>query len=106
GCVSAPSNNIYVLYVGINTNAAGHFELFPVPSNGLFTATMAWPKAEMFTLRVYNSFGSLMFEQKDVLVNGSTKHKIDLSTAPAGIYTVTFTSGSDQINRKMIITRK
>jgi len=106
GCASDTSNNIYVLWTGINTIAAGQFELYPVPSNGLFTATMIWPKTELITIRVFNSFGSLMFEKKDILVKGSSKHLIDLSTAPAGMYTVTFTSGTNQVNRKMIINRK
>jgi len=106
GCSSNRSNSLNVIFDRIVNATAGKFEIFPVPSIGLFTTTIAWPKAEIFTIRVYNSIGNLMLEKKDISVNGSTKHVIDLSTAPAGMYTVTFTSGTNQVNRKIIISSK
>lgn len=83
----------------------GKFELYPVPSKGSFTASIDWPKSAKFTIRVFNSAGKLMFEKKNILVNGNAKPFIDMSTAASGTYTVIFTSGNDQVNRKMIITR-
>ena len=104
GCSSEPSNTI--LFTGITATATkGNFEIFPVPSNGLFTATMAWPSAETFSIRVYNSIGSLVFEKKDILVNGVTKQVVDLRPMPNGMYSVTFTSGTNNIIRKVMVNR-
>jgi parallel beta-helix repeat protein len=105
GCSSPVSNILNVIGDGINDIAAGQFELYPVPSKGLFMATMTWPKAEMFTIRVYNGAGSLMYEKKDIMVNGRATHLIDLSNAPDGVYMVTFSSGKSQMIKKMIINR-
>ncbi len=105
GCLSPASNILKIIGTGISEITEGKFELYPVPSSGLFMATMTLPKAEMFTIHVYNSMGSLQYEKKDLLVNGSAEQLIDLSNAPDGVYTVTFTSTKSQIIRKMIINR-
>lgn len=106
GVASGPSNIVNVIYVGISTVEAGQFGLYPNPSNGLFTASLTWPTTEMFTIRVYNNLGSLMFEQKDILVDGSARQLVDLSAAPNGIYTVSFTSGNSRVIRKIIINHQ
>jgi hypothetical protein len=105
GCPSDTSNHIYVIYDGITTTTTGKFELSPVPSNGLFVATMSWPSAANFTIRVYNNIGSQVFEMKDVQVNGSTKQVIDMQKVPSGMYTVVFTTGNNRVIRKMVINR-
>lgn len=107
GCSSEPSNSIIVLDVSIPNAITGQFEVFPIPSDGLFTATIAWPSAEIFTIRVYNNIGSLVYEKKDIEVNGTTRQQtIDMRPVPSGMYTVTFTSGTNQVIRKMVINRK
>jgi len=103
GCPSEPSNTI--LFTGVSVSSKGKFEIFPIPSNGVFTATMVWPSSELFSIRVYNSIGSLVFEKKDILVNGITKQTVDLRPMPSGMYTVTFTTGSNNIIRKVMISR-
>jgi hypothetical protein len=105
GCPSPVSNSISVLFTGITVPAVGKFVLSPVPSNGLFTATMSWPGQEIFTIRVYNNIGGLVYENKNVLVDGSAKQTIDLRNASSGMYTVLFTSGSNRITRKILINR-
>ena len=103
GCSSEPSNSLVVVNVGITNPSAGQFEIFPVPSDGLFTAILASPSAEIFTIRVFNNIGILVFEKKDVQVNGTANQTIDLRPVPSGIYTVTFTSGTSQVVRKIMI---
>lgn len=97
---------VYSSIIGLPKSVnPGTFELYPVPSNGLFTASIEWPKSAKFTIRVYNSAGKLMFEKHNILVDGKSKQFIDMSTTAAGTYTVVFTSGNNQVSRKMIITR-
>ena len=105
GCSSAESNKISISFVGISSPATAKFDLSPVPSNGSFIATMWWPTEENFTIRVYNNLGSVVFEKKDVLVNGITKEIIDMQPVLSGLYTVVFTTGINQVVRKMIINR-
>ena len=105
GCSSEVSNSLVVVNVGIANPSAGQFEIFPVPSDGLFTAILASPSAELFTIRVYNNIGILVFEKKDVQVNGTTNQTIDMRPVPSGIYTVAFTSGTSQVVRKIMIKR-
>jgi hypothetical protein len=112
--VLQPGNNIsgsarltvYSSITGLSKSVkTGKFYLYPVPSKGTFTASIDWPTSAKFTICVYNSAGRLMFEKKNILVNGNAKPFIDMSSAASGTYTVIFTSGNEQINRKMIITR-
>ena len=105
GCSSDPSSFLNVIYTRIANPSSGQFKIFPVPSNGLFTAILVSPSAELFTIRVYNNIGMLIFEMKDVQVNGTSNQTIDMRPVPSGIYTVTFTSGTSQVVRKMLIKR-
>lgn len=106
GCASDPSNSINVVDVNIANPTTGQFEIFPIPSDGLFTATLAWPTSQMFNIQVYNNIGSLVFEKKDIPVNGTSKQTIDMRPVPSGMYTVIFTSGVNQVIRKMMVNRK
>lgn len=102
-CSSDTSNKIIVLWTRIMDVQTGNFELYPVPCNGLFTASMTYPKTETFAIRVYNNLGVLVFNENDIKVDGTTKYLIDLSTEPSGMYFVTFTTGIIQVNRKIVI---
>jgi len=105
GCPSLPSNSLLYLFNSLINQTSGQFEIYPVPNNGLFTASVTWPNAETFTMRIYNNIGSLVFEKKDVPLNGTTRQTIDMRVVPSGMYMVTFTSGTNQIIRKMVVTR-
>ncbi len=105
GCPSLPSNSLLYLFNSLINQTSGQFEIYPVPNNGLFTASVTWPNAETFTMRIYNNIGSLVFEKKDVPLNGTTRQTIDMRPVPSGMYMVTFTSGTNQIIRKMVVNR-
>lgn len=105
GCSSEPSNSLIISHEAIVNAKAGQVEIFPVPSNGLFTATIASPSSELFTIRAYNSIGSLVFEKKDVAVNGTARQTIDMRNQPSGVYTVIFSTGGNQFMRKMMINQ-
>ncbi len=40
GCSSGASNSMIVINVGLQNLASAQLEIFPVPSNGLFTASI------------------------------------------------------------------
>ena len=81
----------------------GRIEIYPVPNDGFFTASIGWPTDELFTIRIYNDSGRLIYEKHDIRVNGTTRQDINIQGAPSGMYVVKFISGTTQIMKKMII---
>jgi hypothetical protein len=105
GCTSDESNHIYIQGVGIGEASAGSFNIFPVPNDGRFTATISWPSAAVFSISVYNELGQQMFRRNDIQVNGTQDVSIDIRPAPAGVYTVMFTSADNKVVRKVIVNK-
>jgi len=106
GCSSDTSNHVWIVMPGIETmpeNAS--FNVYPVPNDGRFTASIAYPTTETFTIKVYNQLGVVIHEVKAFEVNGTATRQIDLRPTPAGIYSVVFETGSKRMVRKILITR-
>ena len=71
-------------------------EIFPNPSNGLFTVQSS-DKIEL--LQVRNLTGQIVYESNPLTPSA----RVDLSNHPAGIYLVTVVNGSVVISKKIII---
>jgi len=104
-CSSDPSNRVYVVMVGMEELTAGSFNVYPVPNDGRFTASIVTPYQESFAILIYNKLGQRIFEQRDVQVNGEFKQAIDLRPTPSGIYTVVFQNNDHKVIRKVLINR-
>ena len=72
------------------------FEIFPNPSNGLFTVQSS---DEIELLQVRNLTGQIVYESNPLTPSA----RVDLSNHPAGIYLVTVVNGSVVISKKIII---
>jgi len=105
GCSSDESNHIYIQGVGINENSIAKYEVYPVPSDGLFTASLTYPVAASFNITVYNQLGVMIYQKKDILVNGTLEQQIDIRSAPAGIYTVVFNNSDSKTIRKVLVIK-
>ncbi|MBI5371067.1 MAG: T9SS type A sorting domain-containing protein [Sphingobacteriales bacterium] len=81
------------------------FHIYPNPGNGLFNVLITQAAAERFVIRVYNSAGSLVYEKKDVLVNGPTTEQVDLRKFPSGTYLVKFISATNIAVRRVVSIR-
>ncbi len=79
--------------------------VYPNPCNGVFNALITSATPEIFSIQVYNTVGNLVYEKNKVLVSGNVKLSIDMPSVPSGIYMIKFTTGTDQIIRKMVINR-
>ena len=91
---------------GINDLSSNNFiSVYPIPSNGIFNAIITSITSDIFSIQVYNTVGNLVYEKNKVPVIGTAKLTIDMQSVPSGIYMVTFTSGTNHVNRKMIINR-
>jgi hypothetical protein len=106
GCTSDTSIHI-VLPTGIIDPAATSavFNVFPVPNDGSFTVSIAYPKEGLFNIKVYNNLGVMVSKLDGVEVNGYVERKMDLTVLPDGLYTLIFENGTQRVARKLIITR-
>jgi hypothetical protein len=106
GCSSDTSVHIFLPTGIINTMPANaSFNVFPVPNDGRFTATINYPTNEVFNIKVYNNLGVMIFEQDGIEVRGTSSTRIDLGTTPPGVYTVAFETGNKRIMKKILIRR-
>ncbi len=105
GCSSAISNKVWVVVTGQQELQSGNFNVYPVPSDGRFTVTIAGPVQETFTIAIFNQLGAKIFELGDVQVNGTFEKEIDLRPIAGGVYSVVFLNSEHKVVRKVIISK-
>jgi hypothetical protein len=106
GCSSDTSNHIWIVMPGIQPlPSSAKFVVYPVPNDGQFTAAITYPTLENFTIKVYNNLGVMIYEIRNVEVDGTTERSIDLRPTPSGIYSVIFENGNNRVIRKILINR-
>jgi len=103
-CASDTSNNLYVIMTAQQELNAENFSIFPVPNNGVFTATFISPGQNAFSIQVYNKLGQLIYEKTGIMVNKIFRQNIDLRPIPAGLYNVVIRSNENSIARKILIS--
>lgn len=104
GCSSEISNIISVIVTGLANNLViQDMNTFPNPSHGNFTLSITSASAEIFNIRILNSLGISVYEQKRLLVDGTLNKVIDLPTLPQGIYSIVLNTSYRQLTRKIVI---
>jgi len=81
------------------------FEVYPVPNNGQFTASISSPVEDTYSIVVHSSMGVKMFELGDITVNGELKTVIDLRPASSGLYSVVLMNNQMQLVRKILVSK-
>ncbi|MCX6247800.1 MAG: T9SS type A sorting domain-containing protein [Bacteroidetes bacterium] len=105
GCSSDESNRVHILTTGIDKHASASINLYPVPNDGRFTASIVTPSTESFSISVYNNLGVKIYQEDKVEVNGKLQKLIDLRPAPNGVYTVIFENGQNLVIGKIVINK-
>jgi hypothetical protein len=106
GCSSAPSNDIYIIMVGISESAYGSsVNVYPNPGDGLFTLVVSVKETQSFDLTVINNLGITIYEQKDLNIKGTLTTTLDLRSKPEGVYTILLKNDRTQITRKIVIDK-
>ena len=113
---TAVAGNITV--VGSNTCSSGapsslslsvpdkKFSLYPVPSDGTFTAAISFPVESTFNIAIYDHLGNKIMEIEDAKTVGGEYHKlINLGSISNGLYFVKFYNASFNEVRKLLINR-
>lgn len=104
GCSSDSSNNLFVVYVGLDElTRIEKVNVFPNPNDGHFTMLITSVSNTTFDLRIINNLGVSVYEQKNVSVNGKLEKKIELENIPNGVYSVILNDMNKQIVRKFIV---
>ncbi|NVO21560.1 MAG: T9SS type A sorting domain-containing protein [Bacteroidetes bacterium] len=103
GCSSDTSNNIYVVYVGVNDLVkVQKVEVYPNPNDGRFTLSVTTTSAEKFDLRIVNNLGVMVYEKQNLYMDGVYMVKFDLQNLSKGVYLVILNSDNKQIIRKFV----
>ena len=108
GCASPISNKVWVEVVGVpELPASAAFNIYPVPNNGAFTASISYPVDDTFTIVVYNQLGEQIYELRDVTTTaGKFDAQIDLRPISNGMYTVVFRNNSYKVVKRVIVNNK
>jgi hypothetical protein len=76
-----------------------------VPNDGQFKVSISSAKFETYDLKVYNNLGVMIYELRNLEVDGTTERSVDLRPTPSGIYTVVLENNDKRVIRKIMINR-
>jgi hypothetical protein len=105
GCSSAESNHLQIITTGIDSHSSASINVYPVPNDGRFTASITTASDQTFSIRVFNNLGVKIFEETKVEVNGTIQKVIDLRPVPDGVYSVIFENSLNQVVKKIIVNK-
>jgi len=106
GCVSAASNEIYVIITGIDSKDKDiSVTIYPNPNDGRFTVTITSTSPDSYSISVMNDLGVRIREMKEVNIIGKTDLVIDLSPIANGIYTVIVQDSKNRVARKILVNK-
>jgi hypothetical protein len=105
GCCSDESEHVFVGAVGIPDPEQYRFYTYPVPNDGRFTASIEWPADEHFTIAVFNTLGSQIYETKVFVFQGRADKTIDLRPVPSGVYSVVFFNSEHRVIRRILVNK-
>jgi len=103
GCTSDTSNHVYIQGVGIDETTIGKFNIYPVPNKGSFSISIDITYNDVFTIALYNEFGSMIYHKTDLRVDGQAVIPVELFQAVPGMYTLTITGTQTRVIRKIVI---
>ena len=87
----------------INDQIISDLNLYPNPSAGLFKLEFSMNLVSNYSIKVLNSIGELLYEDKMNLFSGKFSKVYDLSHLPKSIYFIEINTPSGIINKKLII---
>ncbi len=103
GCVSDPSNEIYVVITGLDPkNNENAVSIYPNPNDSRFVVRISTLKSEKVNLSVVNELGIKVYEKNNLPVDKVRLVTLDLSVPP-GIYWIRITYDDQLIVSKVVI---
>jgi len=80
-------------------------EIFPNPNNGNFTLNLNTIKGETINVKIYNSFGQLVYSSEETSSSDEYTKQISLNDFGEGIYLIRESGTAVSNNWKVIITK-
>jgi hypothetical protein len=105
GCVGSDQVTVELKNcTGIGENSANvNVDVYPNPNNGAFTVELNSLHTNKVNIKIVSITGAVVFEQRDVTVNGSYKQNINLYRYSKGVYNLYILGKGYQINKKIVI---
>ena len=91
--------------VGIGENGKLGLEIYPNPTSGKFSLNILSGLNISVKITIYNTIGSVIFQEKNVSISGKLHRGIDLSALPGGIYLLKVESGDISNSTRIVISR-
>ena len=92
--------------VGIGNKNPLKVDIYPVPSDGLFSISINGSPTGRLTMDVYNDLGSKIVSDRNINLTESGTTTVDLRPVPAGVYTLVLRGNSgEQVTRKILIKK-
>jgi len=89
---------------GFKTPPTGtRFVVYPVPNDGVFTASITSSFTQTFEIMIYNRLGQLICEKPEITVIKTLDQQFDLRPLENGIYYIILRSKREVIARKILI---
>ncbi|HNX90122.1 MAG TPA: T9SS type A sorting domain-containing protein, partial [Paludibacteraceae bacterium] len=91
------------------TTSIGNLEnasvnIYPNPSNGIFTISFGEIKSSAISLQIINTMGAVVYEEK-ISSNSPTTKMLNLKELPEGIYSVIIQAYNQRLMKKMTIIK-
>ena len=81
------------------------FEIYPNPSNGLFTIYFASASIEDVNVRVVSASGATVYQLNKLAVKGSVSRNFDLKNLSQGTYLLILENKSSQVTKQLVIVK-
>jgi PKD repeat protein len=77
----------------------------PDPTTGIFNATLSTGKEDLVSLTLFDSFGSVVMEEKNLPVSGKLIRTYDLSGRPNGVYFLKINGQASSLTKKIVLQK-
>lgn len=104
GCVSAPSNVVYIFPVGMEEGVDYSLKLYPNPADDEVTVSLTLTGLdEILSIKLVNNLGQESRILPETIVKGEITRILHLGNPPDGIYHLVLQFGNHKVIRKLII---
>ena len=103
GCSSDISNVLDIIVTGIPMVNKENMKIYPVPNNGQFNIFITSTSFESYVINIYNCLGTMVYEERNIEINGSLDKVVDIRSVPDGIYTVIISNDQNRVVRKIVV---
>jgi hypothetical protein len=79
--------------------------IYPNPGSGLFHLDLKANGSETVRLRVFSVNGEQILEERELKINRSLSHPIDLSSKGSGTYFLELSREKDRVIRKLVVSK-